>query len=123
MTDVARAERLHALGVAGVVFLWVPILLWIVHLGTLAALAPYIANEPSKWWLWWVDTGVCAGLTIACILGGIALGVRMNEPEDAGNPEGRNRFIGWHVVLAGLANLALILAEGSLFLFLSPLHR
>ena len=40
-------------------------------------------------------------------------------PSDAGTPEGRTRFLAWQGVLAGLANLALILAEGSLVAFIS----
>jgi hypothetical protein len=40
-----------------------------------------------------------------------------------GTPEGRTRFLAWQGVLAGLANLALILAEGSYALFITAGHR
>jgi hypothetical protein len=123
VSEKERAYRLHTLGVVGVLTLWLPIFFWMAHLASLAALAPYIGNHPSKWWLWWVDTGVFAAGTIACILIAIAVGVSMNAPEDEGDAEGRNRFLAWHVVLAGLANLALILAEGSMILFISVGHR
>jgi hypothetical protein len=112
-----HARRLHALGVVAVVTLWLPIFFWMVHLGSLAALAPYLDNNPDKWWLWWVDTGLLAAGTIACILISIAIGLRMRDPSDVGTPEGRTRFLAWQGVLAGLANLALILAEGSTITF------
>jgi hypothetical protein len=123
LSEVERARRLHTLGVVGVVTLWLPIFFWMLHLSTLAALIPYLNNNPSKWWLAWIDTGVFAAGTIACILAGIWVGASVNASEEVGDGEGRNRFIAWQVVLAGLANLALILTEGSYVLFLSPMHR
>ncbi len=123
VSETERADRLHVLGVAGVIVLWLPIFFWLVHLATLGALAVYIGDHPSKWWTAWVDTGLCAAGTIVCILAAIAIGVSMDAPEDDGSPEGRTRFLAWHGVLAGLANLALILAEGSYVLFLAAGHR
>ncbi len=123
VSEAERAQRLHALGVVGVLVLWLPIFFWMGHLASLAALAPYLRNNPDKWWLWWVDTGIFAAGALLCILLSIALGVSMNAAEDEGNAEGRNRFLAWHGVLAGLANLALILAEGSMILFITLGHR
>jgi hypothetical protein len=123
VSETERAEQLHTLGVLGVIVLWLPIFFWMAHLGSMAALVPYLRDHPDKWWAAWIDTGVFAAGTILCILVSIAIGVRMNAPENEGSGEGRNRFLAWHGVLAGLANLALILAEGSMILFISPMHR
>lgn len=123
LTETERADRLHVLGMAVVVALWLPIFFWLLHLSTLAALVVYIGNDPSKWWTAWVDTGLCAAGTIVCMVVAIAIGVSVDAHEDDGSPEGRTRFLTWQAVLAGLANLALILAEGSYVLFITAGHR
>lgn len=121
--EVEDARRMHALGIVGTFTIWLPIFIWLAHLGSLAALVPYLRNHPSKWWIAWIDTGVCAAAVIACIVVAIAVGVSVDARENDGTAAGRTRFLAWHGVLAGLANLALILAEGSYVLFISPLHR
>ncbi len=118
-----RAQRMHAIGVVAVAVLWLPMVFWLLHLSSLAAIVPYIHNNPEKWWLAWVDTGVFAAGTIVCIVVSILVGVSVDAHEDVGTAEGRTRFLGWQGVLAGLANLALILAEGSYALFISAGHR
>ncbi len=121
--QLAHARRLHTLGVAGVLTLWLPIFFWMAHLGSTAALVEYVANHPSKWWIEWVDTGVLAAATAACIAGSALLGASVKATVRDGTAEGRTRFLAWQGVLAGLANLALILAEGSYVLFLPHAQR
>jgi hypothetical protein len=103
--------------------LWLPIFFWLAHLGSMAALVGYVQNDPSKWWIFWIDTAVCATGIIVCMIVGVVVGIRPMVTESDGSPEGRNRFLGWQVLLAGLANLALTLAEGSYVLFLPVGHR
>ena len=99
--------------------IWIPIFLWMAHLGSSAALVRYIDLHGADWWVLWLDTGVCAAATIACLATSVWLVVDADTPSDSGEPEGRTRFLAWQGVLAGLANLALILAEGSLVAFIS----
>ncbi len=120
---VEHARRFHRIGVVEVFALWLPIFIWMAHLGSMAALVAYVRNNPSKWWVFWIDTGTCAGGIIACIVIGLVLGLRPLATERDGTPEGRNRFLAWQVLLAGLASLALTLAEGSYVLFLGVGHR
>ncbi len=120
---VAHAERFHRLAVIEVFALWIPIFLWLAHLGSMAALVGYVRNNPSKWWVFWIDTGTCATGIILCILIGLFIGLRPDASETVGTPEGRTRFLGLQVLLAGLASLALTLAEGSYVLFISVHHK
>ena len=120
---VEHAQRFHRLAVIEVFALWLPIFFWMAHLGSMAALVAFVRNNPSKRWVFWVDTGACATSTIVCIVVGLVIGLRSAAVEHDGTPEGRNRFLGWQVLLAGLASLALTLAEGSYVLFLSVHHR
>ena len=99
--------------------IWIPIFLWMAHLGSCAALVRYVDLHGSDWWVLWLDTGVCAAGTIACLATSVWLVVDADTPSDSGEPEGRTRFLAWQGVLAGLANLALILTEGSLVAFIS----
>jgi hypothetical protein len=119
-----RVFRMHDYGVVNVFALWIPIFLWMAHLGSMAALVAYVGNHPHMWWVFWLDTGVCAAGTLLCMLVATLIGLRVPASEREGTPEGRTRFLAWQAVLAGTANLALILAEGSYVLFLtSAAHR
>ncbi len=119
---VEEAARFHRIAVVEVFALWLPIFIWMAHLGSMAALVGFVRNNPSKWWVFWVDTGTCAAGIIVCIVTGVVLGVRPMTTERDGTPQGRNRFLGLQVLLAGLASLALTLAEGSYVLFIGS-HR
>ena len=119
MISVEEAHRQHVLGVLTVFTIWLPIFFWIVHLGTMAALVPYVHNHPSKWWLFWVDTGVLAAATLACIVIAFAIAARENADVLDGTRSGRTRFLAVQGVLAGVVNLILILVEGSYVLFLT----
>ncbi|HET9728159.1 MAG TPA: hypothetical protein VFR41_02000, partial [Acidimicrobiia bacterium] len=66
--QVAYEDRQHVLGVVLVVTLWLPIVLWLGHLASSAALVNYIGRHRSRWWIWWLDTGFCAAGTIACMI-------------------------------------------------------
>jgi hypothetical protein len=119
---VEQAARFHRIGIVEVFALWLPIFIWMVHLGSMAALVAYVRSNPNKWWVFWIDTGVCAAAIIVCIAVGLAIGIRPMITESDGTPEGRNRFLAWQVLLAGLASLALTLAEGSYVLFIGVHH-
>ena len=114
----AEARREHRRGEIAVVCLWVPILLWMAHLVSMAALVAYVRNHPYRWWLFWLDTGVCAAGIVLCLVVATVLGRRADTPSDVGTPAGRTRFLAWQAVLAGLANLALTLLEGSFVAFI-----
>ena len=120
---VEHARHFHRLGVVEVLALWLPMFIWMAHLASMAALVGFVHSNPSKWWVFWLDTGLCAGGIVTCIIVGTVVGVRASATEADGTPEGRNRFLGWQVLLAGLASLALTLAEGSYVLFLGVHHR
>jgi hypothetical protein len=127
MTDAANLldsgpRRAHTLAVTGVVSIWAGIALWLAHLGSMAALVGLVSNEPHLWWAYHVDTGICAFLTILCILWSLRLAFTGRASPDDGTYAGRTVFLGWQGVLAGLANLALILAEGMFVAFLWPGH-
>jgi len=121
--DERSERRLHRLGVAGVVVLWLPIFVWMAHLSSSAVLAVYVRDHPGWRWTAYLDTGICAAVTTACIVAAIAIGLSVQATVRQGTPEGRTRFLAWQGILAGLANLALILTEGSYVLFLSPGRR
>jgi hypothetical protein len=121
--DAERARRQHIRGVVLVFALWLPIFFWLAHLASMAALVGYVANNREKWWIFWIDTGLCAAGTIACMVVAVVVGVSVGAHEDDGSPEGRTRFLAWQALLAGFANLALILAEGSYVAFISVGHR
>jgi hypothetical protein len=123
LTEEEHAYRLHNLSVVLVFALWLPIFFWMAHLGSMAALVPYVANHPSKWWVLWLDTGVLAAGIITCILVSILIGASVGATSLEGTPEGRLRFLAWQAGLVGIVNLALTLAEGSLPLFISHAHR
>ena len=121
--SVRRARSQHTRGVILVFALWLPIFFWMAHLGSMAALVGYVQNHPYRWWIFWVDTGLCAAATIACMIVAVLVGASVGANSRDAPPEGRTRFLAWQAVLAGFANLALILAEGSYVLFLSVGHR
>jgi hypothetical protein len=111
-------KHFHYLGVKGVASIWAGIFLWMAHLGSMAALVGLVRNEPHLWWTFHVDTGICAFGIILCTLWSLKLALDMGPPWGEGTPRSRNRFLGWQGVLAGLANLALTLAEGMFVAFL-----
>jgi hypothetical protein len=116
--DIAEARKEHRRAEVAVLCIWIPIFLWMAHLGSMAALVGYVRNHPSRWWVFWVDTGVCAAGIIACLAIATLIGLRADTPSDEGSPRGRTRFLAWQAVLAGLANLALTLTEGSFVAFI-----
>jgi hypothetical protein len=116
--ELAEARKEHRRGEIAVLCIWVPVFLWIGHLGSMAALVAYVRDHPSRWWVFWVDTGVCAAGIIACLVIATLIGIRADTPSDDGSPRGRTRFLAWQAVLAGLANLALTLLEGSFVAFI-----
>jgi hypothetical protein len=115
-------QRMHRRRVVLVLALWGPIFFWMAHLASMAALVRYVGNNPERWWIFWVDTGLCAAATVVCLTVATLMILAYDTTSDEATPESNARFLGWQGVLAGLANLALILAEGSYVLFL-PLHR
>ena len=123
ISEVEHARRIHSAGVALVFVLWLPIFFWIAHLGSMAALVPYVSNHPYRWWIFWIDTGLCTAGTLLCMLVAVVIGFGVDATIDDGTPEGRTRFLAWQAILAGFANLALILTEGSYVAFLSAVHR
>jgi hypothetical protein len=120
---VKRARSQHARGVVLVFALWLPIFIWMAHLASMAALVGYVENHPYRWWIFWIDTGLCAAVTLACMLVAVLVGASVGATSRDAPPEGRTRFLAWQAVLVGIANLALILTEGSYVLFLTAGHR
>ena len=96
--------------------LGIPIVAWMAHLGLTAALAGESCTRSS---LTWVMHGLTAGLALVCVgCGLIGLAAWRHAPN--GTEVTARRFLGGFVVAVAIANLVLILWEGSYTVALSP---
>jgi hypothetical protein len=109
----------------GGLWVWVaavgPIGAWAVHEVTLGSLSRLSCNSHAFTWLQHATTVAMAGFVLGCIFVSARL-IRAggSDSEESGSPGGRIKFIGMFGVLVGVANLALILLEGSYVVFIHP---
>lgn len=91
----------------------VPIAAWMAHLSAVASLVGLTNDRPD---VKWVIHGLTIGLTLVCVLLGVLIWPFVNRPESS------VRFLARLALSSVVANIILILWEGSYVLFLSP-HR
>ena len=96
--------------------LGIPIVAWMVHLGLTASLAHKSCTQSS---VTWVMHGLTAGLGLICVVCGV-IGFAAHRRAPEGTEGTAQRFLGGFVVAVAIANLVLILWEGSYTVALSP---
>jgi hypothetical protein len=98
----------------------VPLAAWAVHL---VAEASLVRSAQKYDWVVWLMHGIsvvlaavaASGIVVAWHL--IRTGDRPLESEQSGSPEGRAAFLGWLGLTAASFNLALILAEEAIIIW------
>lgn len=94
----------------------IPIAAWMAHLGLTASLAHESCTRSS---VTWIMHALTAGLGLVCVgCGLIGFAAYRRAPE--GTEGTARRFLGGFVVAVAIANLVLILWEGSYTVALSP---
>ena len=88
---------------------------WMAHLFFGTSFVRYTCNAQGTVWYQHLATALCA--LVAAHATWVAYGLHREgriDPEDAGSSFGANNFVGVVGIIVGLANLLLILAEGSM---------
>jgi hypothetical protein len=94
---------------------------WMTHLFFASSFVEYSCNAHGTGWYQHLATLLCAG--VAAHATWVAYGLHregQRDTEDAGTSFGANNFIGVVGVIVGLANLLLILGEGSFSALIHP---
>ena len=87
---------------------------WMAHLFFASSFVRYSCNAHGSGWYQHLATAICAA--VAAHATWVAYGLHREgrvDREDAGTARGANNFIGLVGIIVGLANLLLIIAEGS----------
>jgi hypothetical protein len=94
---------------------------WIVHLTLFAALVQFI-HDNGFFWFFYIGNAVCIAITLFAGWLSWLLVRASDEPEDAGTPGGRMRFLGIVGLLSNGVNLILIVLEGTYIFFIATGH-
>jgi hypothetical protein len=116
VTDIARSRT-------AMTGLWYALAVgpaaWAAHITGQAAFVRYACNDPEWHWVLHALTVATAVPTIVGLLICRSLLARSPDPEEAGSPAGRTRFLALLAAFTAAISLALILLEGSYVLFIS----